>query len=489
MWHWFLFATICVFVQLPAHAVVHRVDSSDAIEELYDSKALTAGDEIIWANGVYKDQEIELNGVDGTKTAPIELRAETPGGVVFLGESHVRINAKWWVIKGFHFDGKGDAPTAYNPVQFRGRGNVGAEHVRLTNCAFTSLDNREATSKWIQIYGRFNRIDHCHFSGKPNKGALITVELGGLAPEQTAKHLIEWNYFADVAANEGSDNETIRLGHSGDQNQPARCVVRNNLFFRCDGENEIISNKSSYNRFTANTFRQCNGSLVLRHGHHATVNGNFFLGQGAKDAGGIRVNDSHHRIFNNYMQDLTGTTWNTALSIEGGKKRSGGDSNGYQAVDDITIVHNSIIHCKKSIYLNDKHGKRPPTGVIANNLVVVDDRSKILLDAKLAVDNLEWSQNLFFGAELVPKVAGLREDPQLVAAPGRFSLLESSPAVNAAKGDFDFVGVDMENQTRHRDAKDIGAEEFVRERRIHRGILTRKQVGTTFLDRRAESPR
>ena len=449
---------------------------------------MAAGDEIIWANGNYKDQEIELNGIDGTETEPITLRAEKPGGVVLVGESQIRTNAKWWVIKGFHFDGKDGAASAYNPIQFRGSGNIGAEHVRLTNCAFTSLDNKEATAKWIQIYGRFNQIDHCHFSGKPNKGALITVELSGLAEEESAEHVIQWNYFADVAPNEGSDNETIRLGFSGDQNKPARCVVEHNLFLRCNGENEIVSNKSSYNRYSANTFRQCNGSLVLRHGHHATVNGNFFLGDGAEDAGGIRINDSHHRIFNNYMQDLTGTTWNAALSIEGGKKPSGSDSNGYQAVDDVMIVHNSIINCAKSIFLNNKHGKRKPTGVVANNLIAVNDANKTLVDASLSTDGLNWSQNLFFGAELTPALPGLQEDPQLVAGGGRFSLPQTSPAVDMAKGEFDFVTTDVENQPRPAEAKDIGADEFVGDKTAEPTVLSREHLGTTFLDRTKEKP-
>ena len=260
------------------------------------------------------------------------------------------------------------------------------------------------------------------------------------------------------------------------------------MFFRCNGENEIVSNKSSYNRYTANTFRQCDGSLVLRHGHHATVNGNYFLGDGAKDAGGIRINDSHHRIFNNYMQDLTGTTWNAALSVEGGKKPSGGDSNGYQAVDNVTIVHNSIINCAKGIFLNKKHGKRTPTGVVANNLIVTDAANKKLVDAGLSTRGLNWSQNLFFGGGLDSHLPGLREDPKLVAADGRFRLAQASPAVDAAKGEFDFVTSDVENQARPNDSKDIGADEYVSKKPTQPTVLSREQVGTTFLDRRSPQP-
>lgn len=188
--------------------------------------------------------------------------------------------------------------------------------------------------------------------------------------DETAERLIQYNHFSDIAFQEGSDNETIRVGFSGDQNKSVRCVVKKNLFVRCNGENEIISCKSSHIRFEANTFHQCNGALVLRHGHHAHVEGNYFFGDGAENSGGVRISDSHHVIVNNYFQDLTGTTWNAALSILGGQEPTGGSGNGYQAVDEITVAHNSFVNCSRSIFLNRAKGNRAPGGVIANNLVV-----------------------------------------------------------------------------------------------------------------------
>ena len=81
----------------PAYGEAHRVTSGDALGDLIEQGGITAGDDIVWADGVYKDQEIEINGIDGTKAAPITLRAETPGGVVLVGESQLRTSAKWWI--------------------------------------------------------------------------------------------------------------------------------------------------------------------------------------------------------------------------------------------------------------------------------------------------------------------------------------------------------------------------------------------------------
>ena len=361
------------------------------------------------------------------------------------------------MIEGFHFDGGDGKSNSYNAVEFRGRKNVGAEHVRLTNCAMTNLVAEDSSSKWVLLYGRHNTIDHCHFSGKTSKGALITVELGYLKDDETAGHRIAWNHFADFTFQKGTDNEVIRLGSSEDQHKPATCLIERNYFFRCDGENEIISNKSSFNTYRANTFRKCNGALVLRHGHHARVEGNYFFGDGAEDAGGIRVSDSHHVIVNNYLQDLTGTTWNAAFSILGGKKTSGDTSSGYQAVDGITVGHNSIINCARSIFLNKAKGSRAPTGVMANNLVVSSKGSLIV--EELSSEKLDWVGNLFYGSEVKPELAAVSSDPLLKVSNGVLRPDLAGPATDAAVDIALTVEKDIEGQTRPKVGKDIGADE------------------------------
>ena len=422
-----------------------------------DQCKLSAGDTVFWADGEYSDVTLKLDGVNGKPSQPIKLRATTPGGVVLCGESRFHLGVKWWEIEGFHFSGKAGQFNSYNSIEFRGRNNVGAQHVRLTNCAFTNLVAKDSSSKWIQVFGRRNAIDHCYFSGKNSRGALITVELGYLGEEETAEHRIAWNHFADFSPQEGNDNETIRVGSSEDQNNPATCFVEHNLFTRCDGENEIITNKSSFNTYRANTFCQCNGALVLRHGHHARVEGNFFFGDGSDSAGGIRVTDSHHLIVNNYLQDLTGNKWNAAFSIMGGKKASGQTSNGYQAVDDIVVAHNSIINCTQSIYLNSEKGSRAPTGVMANNLVA--SSTGPLISGELSIEKMKWIGNLFHGAKIGSEVEAIESDPGLKEIEGLLIPDPSGPVANAAI-EFEFaVNQDINGQQRSKAGTDIGADE------------------------------
>lgn len=479
----FIFLALCllaVSTDVHAESQTHNVSSADEVEALMASGNLAAGDSIVWADGIANDVELNFEGVDGTEAGPITLRAATPGGVILRGESQFRLGAGWWVIEGFHFDGGQDEINSYNTVQFRGNSGTPALNCRLTNCAFTNLTTDEQTSKWILVYGRSNSIDHCHFSGKNSKGALITVELGYLEANSSADHVISDNYFSDVAPQDGTDNETIRIGSSQDQNKRAHCVVRRNYFTRCNGEPEIVSSKSSYNVFEKNTFRQCDGSLVLRHGHHATVEGNCFFGDGAQDAGGIRVVDSHHVIVNNYLQDLTGTTWNAAFSILGGDQPSGGTANGYQAVDGVRVAHNSIINCKKSVFLNKAKGARAPTGLFANNLV--SSSSGPLVTENLSAAKLIWVGNLLHGADVGADVVALTDDPKLNEIDGLIRPDPTGPAATAAVQCDSSVETDIDGQARPQFNADVGADQVSGALEdIAYAPLTPADVGVSFL--------
>ena len=456
-----------------------KVSSSEEVERLLDSGKVAAGDTIAWTKGEYNDVALNVEGVDGSLSKPITLKAETPGSVVFPGKSQFKIGAANWTIKGFHFDGSEDESNAYNTFQFRSNGGRAARNVTLANCAFTNLKTEKETSKWVLIFGQSNAIENCHFSGKNSKGALVTVELGCLGDGETADHLITRNYFGDFLPQAGNDNETIRIGSSEDQHKPASCVVRDNYFFRCDGEPEIISSKSSYNSFERNTLRQCNGSLVLRHGHHTRVEGNFFIGDGAADAGGIRVVDSHHLIVNNYFQDLTGTKWNAAFSILGGDENSGGSSNGYQAVDEITVVHNSFFNCKRSIFLNNTKGSRAPTGLIANNLI--SSSHGPLIKDDLDTTKLKWLGNVFHGASVGADIQSVNADLKLREINGLIRPDKASPAADSAVQCNVRVERDIFGQIRPAFSADVGAEEVSGANGTKAfGPLTPDDVGVSF---------
>ena len=83
-------------------------------------------------------------------------------------------------------------------------------------------------------------------------------------------HKIEYNHFGPRPRKGGPRGETFRLGGSETSMTPGRAIISNNFFDRCNGEVEIISDKTNYNRFLNNIFYKCEGSLVMRHSDYTT---------------------------------------------------------------------------------------------------------------------------------------------------------------------------------------------------------------------------
>ena len=181
-------------------------------------------------------------------------------------------------------------------------------------------------------------MDHCRFVGQNHSGCTVTVWLDG----KPTHHRIDHNHLADRPADpdDGNGFETMRLGTSKQGDTKAFVTVENNLFERCDGEIEIISNKSCDNVFRGNTFRACAGTLTLRHGHRATIANNVFLGEGKKGSGGVRIIGEGHQITGNYIADVDDRA-SGAFSIAAGIPNTA--ANGYQQVKDVLIAHNTVL--------------------------------------------------------------------------------------------------------------------------------------------------
>src|SRR5262249_43624433 len=147
--------------------------------------------------------------------------------------------------------------------------------------------------------------------------------------------------FVDRSPGNGNGFETMRIGLSSIQTRIAQATVQKNLFERCDGELEIISNKSSGNFLLDNTFRASDGTLTLRHGQGSLVEGNFFLGENKAGSGGVRIIGPNHIVQNNYFSDLD----TNALSITTGY--TDWDVNttatGYEPVNNVLVAHNTVV--------------------------------------------------------------------------------------------------------------------------------------------------
>ena len=218
-----------------AEVLVH--DSKSLEEALKKSEP---GDTIVLKNGEWADAKLKIRG-EGTSEKPITIRAETPGEVIFTGDSRIGLAGEHLIVDGLQFRN----PESDETISFRVDSKELARDCRVTNCSVISLksDFKTKNSQWyVSIYGSRNRLDHCYLAGKETEGATLVV---WLAEGVEANHRIDHNYFGPRPRLGKNGGETIRVGDSKTSMFEANCVVEHNLFEECDGEAECISINSS----------------------------------------------------------------------------------------------------------------------------------------------------------------------------------------------------------------------------------------------------
>ena len=262
------------------------------------------GDVIVLPDGTYKDQNLHLTGV-GTADHRITFLAQTPGKVVFTGNSVITLDGQYLVLSGIMLKNGGAGSST------KGKGEpddgiaVKGAHNRLTDCAVSG-----GTYKFlVHLYGADIHMDHCYLAGKTSGEPTLQIE----APGEPNNDHIEYNHFGHRRPLGRNGGETMRVGYSWQSMNNSRSLVEHNLFDRCDGEIEIISSKSCENTYRYNTFLDCGGMLTLRHGNRCVVDSNFFIAHHKKGSGGIRVIGEDHVIVNNYIEGVEqGGFWITS---------------------------------------------------------------------------------------------------------------------------------------------------------------------------------
>lgn len=369
-------------------AEVKVADPESARKAVRDAKP---GDVIVLAAGEWRDADLRLDG-EGTAEAPITIRAEGPGKTIFTGASRIRLGGEHLVVSGFHLSNLSGAKADW--LEFRIDSKRRAKHCRLTGCAFTEdpeFATDEAENRWIGLYGEGNQIDRCTLQGKKNKGATVVVWLG---EEDPGRHRIATNFFGERPRLGQNGGETLRIGDSKTSMRKADCLVEGNLFYRCDGETEAISNKSCGNTYRKNFFMETQGTLTLRHGNDCLVEGNQFYGKGRAQTGGIRVIGEGHRILKNYLHGLEGDGFRAALCLVNGIPDS--PENGYDQVKDVVIEGNTVLDCREPLligYNDDKAATLPPSGIrLENNQISARD-GRPAVRVEKAPEGIVWKGN------------------------------------------------------------------------------------------------
>jgi poly(beta-D-mannuronate) lyase len=428
------------------------------------------GDDIVLANGIWNDVQIEFYG-KGTKEKPIVLRAETKGEVIIEGKSNLKLGGEYLEVNGLYF--KNGYTPSNSIIQFKINNDSIANHCRVTNCVieeFTQTD-RDVSDHWIELWGRNNQLDHNYIAGKSNFGPTIRVFLKG-NEHINNYHQITNNYFGPRPRKGGPHGETIQIGASDTSMTPSHVNVSDNLFDRCNGEVEVISSKSNFNVFRNNVFFESEGSLVLRHGNYATIDRNIFIGNdNSKFIGGIRVINTGHWITNNYFYKLKGEEFRSPLAIMNGIPKS--PLNRYNQVTDVVVAYNSFIDCKSpwqfSVGSNvsqsdvlpssEIRSARPERVVIANNLIYneIADTNPIVNYDK--VDGVTFKNNIINSENLSEvKPEGLMTSDISVEKVSDHLLIPSEN-INDTYAGFDFKSInkDLFGTDRTSENNSIGA--------------------------------
>jgi poly(beta-D-mannuronate) lyase len=447
-----LFLCICT---LPASAE-NDLQVSNIAELNVAIASAQPGDRIVMANGVWRDADI-LFDAQGEPERPITLVAKTRGKVILSGTSRLRIAGQWLIVDGLWF--KDGALDRGSVIQFqKDRGNA-AHHCRVTQTAITEYnpESKDVNYKWVSLYGTHNRVDHCYFRGQNHDGQTLVVWVG----DGPNDHLIDHNYFAGRPPLGKNGGETLRIGTSHVSMNMSRTVVEHNLFEQCNGEIEIVSNKTCGNIYRYNTFRASEGMFTLRHGNACRVEGNFFLGKGTKRSGGVRVIGEDHLVVNNYFEGLEGTGTRSAITLVEGIPDT--PLNGYWQVKRALVAFNTFVDCAQIFEVGNSFGTRgrvlPPMQVVIANNVAVGRPSAPLITQKDEKPDIRWVGNMYWGTELgMDAHMGLiRKNPMLEQREGIFRPSEKSPVIGSAIGRYGVLS-DIDGQIR--DKMDVGCDEY-----------------------------
>ncbi|MFC1608315.1 polysaccharide lyase 6 family protein [Candidatus Latescibacterota bacterium] len=448
-----------------------NVSTAEELREAVDR--VLPGTIIIAGNGDYAFDDSPLRvSVRATEDAPVVIRAENIGMSKFTGEYAVLLDSCAHVtFDGFALHNRAlkHALSYVTPTdiwieamrdELPHHGSflvLNSNNCRLTGLTFKLEEQEGFTEKmlldrlprmhWLNLSGgQYNRVDHCHFSGKVNSG--VYIEIGPL--EQHFR--IDRNHFDGRPPGNYNGFETIRACSGGLNNMYG--LIDYNLFENCDGEGEIISVKSSVLRISHNTFRDCAGMLTIRMGGHVTVDYNYFLNpSGKKGVGGVRVHGSDNNIINNYFSDLTGlglmSYWGDFdkphfIHDEGDSFRYDLSSEAftYRQANRVYLAFNTWVNCASFLNLGAYRKYEiaelnlPPNDwSLLNNIVICNDTQFIHGEGETG---FRWMGNIFWNPSGDVNIGRILDTPRITVVDpklecsedGIWRLSKDSPAVD-----------------------------------------------------------
>jgi poly(beta-D-mannuronate) lyase len=467
-----LATAVAAFLPIIAQAQVLRTVNVSSSSQLASAVAAAQpGDDIVLANGSYAAFTITR---DGTAANPISIRAANRGQAI-INSGVLELNGTSYItINGLGITTSGGARTTDGESYKMAVWLQGTDHCRVTRCTF-HLSGHSSDTHWVLLggHGDANRIDHCEFGPNSVQGHYIwprgnrTIPgvtppsdrtswangNGPVNPNIPLNTRIDHNYFHDQASGAAEVIVLGGLGTTGDY-QNYGSIVEENLFVNCDGDPEFVSVKSSGNFIRFNTARTCSGMISLRAGNKTVVSNNILLQGGKSGAGGIKIYEKDHTIYNNYIDNAS----EYPILIGRGDPYTS-SSFAHAQVFRAKIVNNTVVNLNNRPVImghGGTSGTKPTDITFANNLVQ-GTASTLYQENESPAGASVFSSNIFSAGSA--HTGFIITNPQLTTVDGLRKLSSTSPAINAANESLaSFVIEDQDGQDRN--DLDIGADEF-----------------------------
>ncbi|MDA7746413.1 VCBS domain-containing protein [Psychromonas sp.] len=437
----------------------YTIDTDDLTTTLANA---VGGDEIIITGGD------SISFKDVCFDSPVIIRAATVGSIALETASITR--SQNIILQGFEF-GPNDNSTLLKIVD--------SKNIKILRNKFDHMDVTEGqtslvltgASETITIaYNEFldknviteEATGDFDSDGEPyysiNSGSYIKFQYDDELNTMTKEAHIHHNYFKNIApyvktgntTPEGdSDREAIVFGDSGSQDVETNHLIEYNLFEDCDGENEIMTVKTSNNEFSNNTFLNSMGSLSFRLGHDNKAIDNYFYGTGASDSvedanyetGGIRVYGANHIVTGNYITGLSGTSWRSPILIDSGDVSDSSNGNSHEAPTNVTVSDNTLVdNLGGGIYIGRDNYSIVPTGITISDNVVTGSEGVLFDNYADSLTNT-WSGNQSYATGSALDTSGgalnsseleiLTAEPTIVA-PTPLTTSDVGPSANTA---------------------------------------------------------
>lgn len=288
----FILVSFIGFLGCTMHSVTDISDAEAFNEAL---KKASAGDTVFLSAGTFKNWEATID-VSGAENNPVVISGSKKAPTVF---SDTITGNPFFRIKGQHIK---LANIEFSNTTFRYPIVVldSCSHSSISNCTFKNNTAMKQFNHMLSVSGNGsnNRIVNCTFDNIAD-GQLVSVRIGETYPTKT---LIAHNTFRNIPKNNyGNGAESVQVGQDAVNygNAKPEVIVEKNKFIRCNGEAEVISNKSSGNIYRNNQFENCEGAIVMRGGHECEISGNTFHGGFM----GVRLSGTRHHVHRNEINN------------------------------------------------------------------------------------------------------------------------------------------------------------------------------------------